>query len=80
MKNVLKLGEFKFGGKDSDQFKFFKESVMDYTYEATKKFFITNSGQGGIFERCPCSANLRHGWTECLDCSGSGFKDRKKKE
>jgi hypothetical protein len=78
MKNQLKIGEFRFGGKDNDSFKYFKEQTMDHFYEATKKFFIQNSGQGGIFERCSCSANLRHGWDiNCSDCSGSGFRDKK---
>jgi len=73
MKRILKLGEFKFG-KESDQFKFFKEEVMNATYEGTKKFFNQMSIEG-IFEKCSCGANIRHGWKECQSCSGSGFKD-----
>lgn len=77
MKNQLKLGEFKFGGKESDQFKYFKESTMNHFYDASKKFFqqmVTME----VFEKCACGANLRHGWTECPNCAGSGFTDKKK--
>ena len=79
MKSILKLGEFKFGGKESEQFKFFKESVMNSTYDSTKKFFISGVNDG-TFEKCSCGANLRHGWTDCPQCSGSGFKDIEKKK
>lgn len=75
MKNILKLGEFKFGGKDSDQFKYFKESVMNYVYDGTKKFFIQGVSNG-VFEKCDCGGNLRRGWKDCPKCAGSGFCDK----
>ncbi len=75
MKRILKLGEFKFG-KDSDQFRFYKEETMNAVYENSKKFFQQGAGDG-IFEKCSCGANLRHGWTECTFCCGSGYKDIK---
>jgi hypothetical protein len=74
MKRILKLGEFKFG-KDSEQFKFFKEEVMNSIYEGTKKMFLLLSNDG-VLEKCGCGANLRHGWTDCQLCAGSGFKDK----
>ena len=76
MKNILKLMEFKFGGRDSDQFKYVKEQIMNYTYDGTKKFF-TQGVIDGVFGNCSCGANLRHGYTDCPDCSGSGFCDKK---
>jgi len=78
MKNLLKLGEFKFGGKDSEQFKYFKESVMNFVYDGSKKFFQQGVSEG-MFERCSCGANLRHGWTDCTSCAGSGYKDKGEK-
>lgn len=77
MKKILKLGEFKFG-KETDQFKYFKEEVMNHVYEGTKKLY-SQLATDGVFERCGCGANMRHGWTNCEDCSGSGFRDRNDK-
>jgi len=76
MKNALKLGEFKFGGKDSDQFKFFKEQIMNFHYDALKRFFIDGVKEG-VFEKCICGANLRQGWKICESCAGSGYRDKK---
>lgn len=77
MKRILKLGEFKFG-KDSDQFRFYKEETMNAVYENSKKFFQQGVSEG-VFEKCSCGANLRHGWTACESCCGSGFKEIKVK-
>jgi hypothetical protein len=74
MKRMLKLGEFKFK-KDTDEFKFYKEEVMNATYEGTKKLF-SQMAEAGILERCQCQANMRHGWTECGLCAGSGFRTK----
>lgn len=80
MKNILKLMEFKFGGRDSEQYKYIKEQVMNYFYEAMKKFFL-NGVDNGMFEKCSCGLNIRHGWQkECNFCAGSGFRDKKNKE
>jgi len=76
MKNQLKLAEFRFGTKESDSFKYFKEMTMNHFYEATKRFF-QDGAAAGYFERCTCGANLRHGWTKCEECAGSGYKDKK---
>lgn len=67
MKRILKLGEFKFG-KDTDQFRFFKEEVMNAVYDGNKKFF-----QQENFDKCDCGANMRHGWSDCPKCGGSGY-------
>jgi len=75
MKNVLKLMEFKFGGRDSEQFKYVKEQIMNFTYEGTRKFF-QQGVVDGMFEKCSCGANMRHGWASCELCAGSGYKDK----
>ena len=78
MKSQLKLGEFKFGGRESEQYRFFKENTMNHVYEGTKRFF-QKMEKAGLFERCECGANLRHGWTGCEKCGGSGWKDKEEK-
>jgi hypothetical protein len=77
MKNLLTLFEFKFGGRDSDQYKYVKEQIMNYVYEGLKKFY-QEGVELGIFEKCPCGANLRKGFRNC-ECGGSGFHDKIKK-
>lgn len=72
MKRILKLGEFKFG-KDTEQFKFFKEEVMNAVYDGNRKLYVQMSDQ---FDRCDCGANMRHGWSECPKCAGSGYCDK----
>jgi hypothetical protein len=74
MKRILSLGEFKFG-KDTDQFKFYKQETMNAVYEGTKKFFLKGVKEDA-FEPCSCGASLRHGWDKCEHCGGSGFKDK----
>jgi hypothetical protein len=77
MKAQLKLAEFKFGGRDSESFRYFKEQTMNHFYEGIRKFFQQGLTDG-TFEKCSCGANMRHGWTECPRCSGSGYSDTKK--
>jgi len=73
MKKGLSLGEFKFG-KDTDQFKYFKQELMNFHYEGLKKFFLKGV-KDGDFLACDCGASLRHGWQACSFCAGSGYKD-----
>jgi hypothetical protein len=75
LKNQLRLGEFKFGGRESDQFKYFKETTMNTVYDSTKKFF-QQGVLDGLFEKCSCNSNLRHGWQQCEFCNGVGFRDK----
>jgi hypothetical protein len=79
MKNTLKLMEFKFGGRDSEPFKYVKEQLMNFHYEGLKKFYQQGVSEG-VFEKCECGASLRHGWQTCNYCSGSGFRDKVKNE
>lgn len=75
MKSILRLMEFKFGGRESEQYRYAKEQAMNYFYNNTKKLFEQLVSEGTV-ERCVCGANIRHGWTSCESCSGSGFRDR----
>lgn len=79
LKNILKLMEFKFGGRESDQYKYVKEQVMNFIFDGTKRFFQEGTAVG-LFERCPCGANLRKGWDKCEDCAGSGYRDKVKEK
>jgi|GEM_PF-4700142 len=77
MKSQLKLAEFGFGGRENDNFRTFKEYTMNSFYDGTKKFF-QQGVTDGVFEKCSCSANLRHGYDkDCDFCHGSGYKDIK---
>ena len=74
MKNILSLAEFKMG-KKTDEYKFFKKQVMNHTYEGLAKFY-QNLEKSKVLERCDCNAKLRHGFSSCPKCGGSGYKSR----
>ena len=74
MKQVLDLGEFKFGS-NSDEFKFYKKQVMDIFYKGLSETFKQLEYDGEI-ERCSCKAKLRHGYTECSRCHGAGYMNK----
>ncbi len=76
MKQILDLGEFKFG-RNSDEFKFYKKQVMDIFYKGLSETFKQLEHDGEI-ERCSCKAKLRHGYTNCPECHGAGHMNRKK--
>lgn len=75
MKSVLKLMEFRFGGREGEPYKYVKEQIMNFFYEGLKKFF-QNGIKNGTFERCSCQSNLRQGFKKCEFCGGSGFCDK----
>jgi len=72
MKSILSLAEFKLG-KNSDDYRYFKKEVMDYFYNNLNKFY-ENLLKKDILERCKCGSKLRHGYSSCKDCGGSGYK------
>jgi len=78
MKSQLKLAEFRLGGKDNESFRFWKEQTMNNFFDGSKKFFQQGVSDG-IFEKCSCDSNLRHGWADCEFCHGCGYKDVQKK-
>ena len=72
MKSILSLAEFKLG-KNTDDYRYFKKEVMDYFYNNLHKFY-ENLLKKDILKRCNCGAKIRHGYSSCKDCGGSGYK------
>lgn len=70
MKKILDLLEFKMN-KNSDEYKYMKKEVMDYTYNALKKTF-QELQENKVIKNCPNKCNLRCGFKTC-QCGGSGF-------
>lgn len=74
MKKILDLAEFKLTPKE---FKFFKQQLMDITYNGLKELFLSLECEKRI-KRCDCGANLRQGYSDCPKCGGSGYKEIEK--
>ena len=72
MKEILDLGKYKIGDKDSDDFKYFKKKVMDEFYNAMTDLFERMEERGQV-KKCPCGAKIREGYTTCPLCSGAGY-------
>jgi len=71
MKSTLSLLEFKLG-KNSEDYLYAKQQIMDYTYRNLLKLF-KQLEEHKIIERCSCGANLKKGYKVCPLCGGSGF-------
>lgn len=69
-KRILDLGEFKLG-KKSDDYKYFKKQVFDYSYKGLNKIF-RQLLDDKIIEKCPKKCKLRQGYADC-ECGGSGY-------
>lgn len=76
MKEILSLGEFKIGDKQTESFRYYKKVVMDCVYGALTNTF-NNLESEGLIQRCTCGNKLRNGWAECPHCSGSGYVNTK---
>jgi hypothetical protein len=76
MKEVLRLGEFKIGGRESRDYRFFRRIVMDQFYEPLQEAFSRMEEQG-ILEKCPCGTNVRRGYQDCRFCNGAGYRNTK---
>jgi hypothetical protein len=74
MKDILNLGEIKFGERKSDTYRYFKKVVMDAFYTAMNDIFVAMEKEG-LLQRCSCGANIRHGYKICASCNGSGFRN-----
>lgn len=75
MKNILNLGEFKIGSRDSEEYKYFKKVVMDEIYNAMLNVF-TSFQKEGILEKCSCGTGVRLGYKkDCELCNGASFKN-----
>ena len=72
MKEILNLGEFRIGSRESKEYKFFKKVVMDQFYNSMLDLFGSLE-EKGILERCPCNTTIRQGYKPCPNCNGAGF-------
>ena len=72
MKQVLDLGEFKLGGRDAIDYKYFKRVVMDQFYVPMVDIFMALAKKG-ILSKCGCGTTVRRGYKDCSLCSGAGF-------
>ena len=77
MKKVLKLGEFKMGGRDSQEYRYFKSVVMDEFYLPMLTFF-EHLEKLGLLKKCDCGTTIRKGYKTCLKCNGAGFCNSEK--
>jgi len=74
MKDILTMGEYKYGGRNSSQYKYFKASVMDIVYRRLRDLY-SKLEKIGIVEKCDCNNDLKNGYGDCDKCAGSGYKD-----
>ena len=76
MKELLTMGEFKFGGKDNDGYKFYKRNVMDQCFIPMIDLFKELEDRG-LIVRCECDAdiNKRNGYKVCQNCHGASYKN-----
>ena len=76
MKDILRMGEFKYGGRKSEGYKHFRKKVMETFYSQLNKIFTLYT-EIGILEECGCGHSLdsRDGYQPCQNCYGSGLKN-----
>ena len=76
MKDALTMGEFKFGGKENDGYKFYKRNIMDQFFGPMIDFF-KELEEKGVIVRCDCDAdiNKRNGYKTCPHCHGASYKN-----
>lgn len=72
MKDILNLGEIKFGDRHTDAYKYFKKVVMDAFYTAMLDIFAAYEKEG-LVKKCSCGTSIRQGYKQCLSCNGAGF-------
>lgn len=71
MKEILNLGEIKFGSRNSDPYKYFKKVVMDAFYNGMQDVFEAMEREG-VLRKCPCGTSIRDGYKSCSLCNGAG--------
>lgn len=74
MKEVLDLGEFKIGKRDTEDFKYFKKVVMDQFYNSMSEVF-RDLEKKGLLVKCQCGTSIRQGFKPCTSCNGSSYKN-----
>lgn len=72
LKQVLNMGEVKFGDRNSASYKFFKKVVMDEVYESMMRTFAEME-TAGLVKKCPCGTTIRNGYKQCTLCNGAGY-------
>jgi hypothetical protein len=71
MKEILNMGEFRIGNRESKEYKFFKKVVMDEYYNAMTDLFAKLEAKG-VLMKCPCGTSIRQGYKPCQKCNGAG--------
>ena len=71
MKEVLNLGEMKFGTRESPAYKTYKKIVMDAFYNAMYDVLMAMEKEGAL-QKCPCGTTIRQGYQTCPKCNGAG--------
>ena len=74
MKDVLTMGEFRIGDRESKEYKYFKKVVMDAFYQSTTDVFDALERKG-VLAKCECGANMRQKFKPCAFCSGAGYRN-----
>lgn len=74
MKEILNLGEIKFGSRNSDPYKYFKKVVMDAFYTSMLDVFEAYEREG-LIKPCSCGTTIRDGYKPCPLCNGSGYQN-----
>ena len=72
MKEILNLGEIKFGSRNSDPYKYFKKVVMDSMYNGMLDV-LDAMVREGILCKCQCGTTIRNGYKQCSKCNGAGY-------
>ena len=72
MKEILNMGEFRIGNRESKEYKFFKKVVMDEYYNAMGDLFAKLE-EKGILVKCLCGTSIRQGYKPCPKCNGAGY-------
>lgn len=74
MKEILNLGEFKIGGRESEDYKYFKKVVMDQFYNTMGDTF-RDLEKKGLLIKCNCGTTIRQGYKTCTFCNGASFRN-----
>lgn len=76
MKQILILGEFKFGDRNSDGYKYYRKKIMNAIYSQLN-YTLSIYEKIGLVDKCGCGSSLdkREGYTSCQTCAGCGFKN-----
>ena len=76
MKKLLRVGEFKYGGRKSEGYKHFRKEVME-TFYAQLNQILQLLEEIGLITNCGCGHTLdsRSGYQPCQNCAGCGKKN-----